>query len=155
MKEWDSKNLFNYFNQEKEILEKNRIRANRLINTNNLEEETIIKHVMIYKTLIQTQQYRIYSTDREDYEIMIYHKIRSQINENVGFVLFPDSMQQENSLGLIIYDQNIINAIDNRYNNDVKNGLVLKINENDDDMTIKNTVINWIKESNKKFNGHI
>jgi hypothetical protein len=86
---------------------------------------------------------------------MIYHKIRSQINENVGFVLFPDSMQQENSLGLIIYDQNIINAIDNRYNNDVKNGLVLKINENDDDMTIKNTVINWIKESNKKFNGHI
>ena len=155
MKEWDSKNLFNYFNQEKEILEKNRIRANRLINTTNLDEETIIKHVMIYKTLIQNQQYRIYSTDREDYEIMIYRKIRSQINENVGFVLFPDSMQQENSLGLIIYDQNIINAIDNRYNNDVKNGMLLKINENDDDMTIKNTVISWIRESNKKFNGHI
>ena len=155
MKEWDSKNLFNYFNQEKEILEKNRIRANRLINTTNLDEETIIKHVMIYKTLIQNGQYRIYSTDREDYEIMIYHKIRSQINENVGFVLFPDSIQQENSLGLIIYDQNIINAIDNRYNNDVKNGMLLKINENDDNMTIKNTVISWIRESNKKFNGHL
>jgi hypothetical protein len=155
MKEWDSKNLFNYFNQEKEIIEKNRIRANRLINITNLEEETIIKHVMIYKTLIQNGQYQIYSTDREDIEILIYYKIQSQINENVGFVLFPDSTQQENSLGLIIYDQNIINALDNRYNNDVKNGIILKINENDDDRKIKNTVINWIKESNKKFNGQI
>ena len=155
MKEWDSKNLFSYFNQEKEIIEKNRIRANRLINITNLEEETIIKHIMIYKTLIQNGQYQIYSTDREDIEILIYHKIQSQINENVGFVLFPDSTQQENSLGLIIYDQNIINALDNRYNNDVKNGIILKINENDDHIKIKNTVINWIKESNKKFNGRI
>ena len=156
MREWDSKNLFNYFNQEKEILEKNRISANRLINTTNLKKKNIIKHVMIYKTLIQTGQYRIYSTDREDSEILIYHKIEeSQINENVGFVLFPDSTQQENSLGLIIYDQNIINAIDNRYNNDRKNGLILKIKENYDDRKIKNTVKNWIKESNKKFNGHI
>jgi nitrous oxidase accessory protein NosD len=70
-------------------------------------------------------------------------------------VLFPDSTQQENSLGLIIYDQNIINAIDNRYDNDRKNGIILKINENDDDRTIKNTIINWIKESNKRFNDPI
>jgi len=155
IKEFDSKNLFNYFNQEKEIVEKNRIRVNRLINIKNLEEETIIKHIMIFKTLIQTGQYQIYSTDREDIEILIYHKIQSQINENVGFVLFPDSTQQENSLGLIIYDQNIINAIDNRYDNDRKNGIILKINENDDDRTIKNTIINWIKESNKRFNDPI
>jgi hypothetical protein len=75
--------------------------------------------------------------------------------ENAGFVLFPESADEDDSSGLLIYDQNIINAIENRYNNDVKNGIILKINENDDDEKIKNTVINWIKESNKKFYGPI
>lgn len=65
-------------------------------------------------------------------------------------MLFPDYTQHENSLGLIIYDQKIINVIDTIYNRDINNGMILKINENDDDKKIRNTVINWIKDSKKK-----
>lgn len=152
IKEWQVERLFDYFKEEKDIVERNTIPICRLINTMNIDEETIIKHVMLFKELIQSGQYKIYSTKREDYEIHLYNGIRSQINENICFVLFPDYRLNINTLGIVLYDQKIINAIDNRYNKDIEKGSILEINQNSNDNEIRNTVINWINVSNNNSN---
>lgn len=90
-RKYDQQTLKEYHEQEKRIIKTNaRI---RLVNTRTIRPKLIIDHIKLFKDDIINGKYSVYSTDFNDYEIVVFGQhMENQVSKEIAALIMPDDL---------------------------------------------------------------